>query len=420
MTAAFWPLALLMAVVAAAFVLVPLFLRRGSDTEASDRTAVNVSIYSERLAELDQNLAAGDIDAETHAALKTELQKSLLGDTSQAQESAPAGSDSKLVPLVFAALVPLFAIFAYAEFGLSWGAIADVELAAEMSGADAHDATSMERSITRLAERLRNQPDNDDGWFLLAQSYVNLQRYGDAVRAFEHLLGRYPNDPTLIAYHARAMYFEDGRQMTPRVDAAITRVLERDPMNVTMLEIRAMDAFMKDDLETALTYFQRVLAAGVEGERAELIRRGIASIHSQRPDLAGGQDAGAAQEPVGRSIEIAVTIADGIDISPAAPVFIFARAVNGPPMPLAARRFTRGDLPLRLNLDESMAMTPGLGLANFDEVTVVARISTSGGPTASPDDFEARSGPINLAGEYGPVELLIERQVKDLSEAQGG
>lgn len=473
MTLTFWLVAILMSALAAAFVLLPMFLSRRGDN-AEDRTRVNVEIFSERLAELDVQLADEVITPEEFADLKAELEKNLLSETRSGYQVRAGRRDAGRLPYALAVLIPLFAIFAYAEFGLNWGALADLEIASSLrgatpgqeSGGQPHDSGSFDASVARLAERLQSQPDNDEGWFLLAQSYMNLELYERASGAFRHLLDRYPTDPDLATYYAEALFLADGRQISPRVDEAIMKTLALDPGNITMLEIRGMDAFARGELAEARASFTRALASNPEPARASLLEQAIARIDTMpgAPQVtespAGTQAEGARvqQENPGqalaatgetrsgatrsgetrsgetrsgetrsgatrsdatrsgetRSLNVLVEVGDTVDVGMDTPVFVFARAVTGPPMPLAVARLSRRDLPTLVQLDESMAMMPGMGLANFDQVQVVARISMSGIANAGPDDFEARSAAIDLSTPNPVIKLRVDSRIRDL------
>ena len=228
----------------------------------------------------------------------------------------------------------------------------------------------------------------------------------------------------------------DGQIVTPRVAAAIEATLALNPHDITMLEIKALGAFQSQDLRGAIGLFQRALAAGAEGERADMINRAIVRIQEDlgdapmmaevpidQPPPIGSEEGRATKIQAapkaqtaaisGRRLQVLVEVADSVQIDGATPVFVFARAISGPPMPLAVQRMTRGELPQLVTLDESMAMMQGMGLANFDTVQVVARISASGIAAAGPNDYQALSGSIDLTQKSEVVQLSIEKQVKD-------
>ena len=312
----------------------------------------------------------------------------------------------------------------------------NVALAEELQTQSSSDDVALAKNLEALAERLKDQPDNDKGWYMLGRSYLNMGNYEQSAAAFAHMLAKFKDDHSLSAYYAEALYMADGQIVTPRVAAAIEATLALNPHDITMLEIKALGAFQSQDLRGAIGLFQRALAAGAEGERADMINRAIVRIQEDLGDAPMMAEVPIAQAPpigseegrattiqaapkaqtatlASRRLQVLVEVADSVQIDAATPVFVFARAISGPPMPLAVQRMTRGELPQLVTLDESMAMMQGMGLANFDTVQVVARISASGIATAGPNDYQALSGSIDLTQKSEVVQLSIEKQVKD-------
>ena len=440
----FWLISVVLCLVAAGFVLMPLFRHRPTDDGQADRSLLNVELYRERLAELENNQLEGEITAEQFASLKLELEQNLLNETAMRDEGNPetadgnamSGAQSRKIPklvLTAALLVPLFAVTAYSDFGLSWGAINDLELASQFKTTSPHDNDGMRGSILRLAKRLENQPENHDGWFLLGQSYMNLGEFEKSAGAYQHLLEKFPEDAGLSGYYAEALFLADDRKMTARVSKAIDAAFSLNPQNVAMLEIKAMNAFRAGDLGVAVTFFEKALATGVEGERAGLIQQAIARLRAELGDkapppavmpagpvapLANSAPAAATKAadtpsaPI-RSVQLLVEVADTVESNPNDSVFVYAKANAGPPMPLAVERMRVSDLPRLVTLDETMGMMQGMSLANFDAVILVARISSSGIANTSPDDFQAASGVVDITSENPVIKLLIESRVRD-------
>lgn len=406
----FWVMAVPLALAAAAFVLLP--LRLAMRREVSSRQRINVELYEDRLAELEAERADGTLGQDEFDALKAELSRNLLTETEDSGEREEVGVRHGRAPIIAAALVPLAAVVFYADFGLSWGALDDLELAAQLRNLDPSDPAGIESAIGELARVMERQPDNDQGWFLLANSRINLGDYDGAAAAFDHLRQRYPDDANLAANYAEALFMAEEQQLTEPVRAAVDRAMKLDPDNLSMLEILGMTAYRIGDLGLAREYFQRALAAGAQGERARMLEGAIASVEStlrergELPPAAAGATGGASEDVgTGRSLAVRVDVADGVDVPLDAVVFVFARAAEGPPMPLAVQRLNRGSLPTTVRLDESMAMMEGMGLGNFDRVRVVARISMSG--NAAEADFEAMSDVVDLTGDVAPLDLLI-------------
>ena len=415
----FWILALGLCLLAAAFIILPAYLSHGpaylsqGEDPGSERLDLNVTIYEERLDEYQELFDQGDMIQEEFDQLVTELKKNLLSETASQSEQAEVALGFNRLPLLLAVLVPLFAVLAYSDLGLSWGSIDDLLVSQALRGNDPEDVENMYASVEKLAELLENQPDNVEGWFLLAQSYLNLQAYEKSAVAFKHLVGKYPRDGSLASYYAEAVFMADDREMTERSEQAVDRTLALNPNDITMLEIKAMAAFQTGDLQGSLKYFGRALSAGPEEERAKMIRGAMARIEAglqaqdRAPDLT---EEGSSQ---GRQIQVLVEVADTVDVEPETAVFVFARAVGGPPVPLAVDRLLRGSLPKLVTMDESKALMAGKGLSDFDQVQIVARISLSGVAEISEDDYQALSQTIDLTQGNAVVKLKIEKRVKD-------
>jgi cytochrome c-type biogenesis protein CcmH len=223
------------------------------------------------------------------------------------------------------------------------------------------------------------------------------------------------------------LFLVDNRELTERVSAAIERTLALNPQDVSMLEIKAMNAFQNNDLVASLDWFRQAQSAGVDGERAELIQQAIDRLEE---DL--GIDAAESASPPStivpspassdavddgltgqRRLEVLVEIAPGVRVDPQARVFVFARAMRGPPMPLAVQQMTVSALPRLVTLDETMGMVAGMSLADFDQVQVVARISSTGIANVSPDDYQALSTAVDMTVKNGVISLTLSRRVKD-------
>ena len=178
-----------------------------------------------------------------------------------------------------------------------------------------------------------------------------------------------------------------------------------------MLELLGIAAATEGDIPLALSWLNMALQTGVTGVRAELLESAIARLKTQAgiTDAGGaeGTQANAAAQMPGRALNVKVTAAASVDLPPGSAVFVYARAVNGPPAPLAVQRVRLDQLPMVIRLDESMAMMPGMGLANFDQVVVIARVSASGQVTPAAGDYEARSSALDLTGEIPPLSLSI-------------
>jgi cytochrome c-type biogenesis protein CcmH len=96
--------------------------------------------------------------------------------------------------------------------------------------------------------------------------------------------------------------------------------------------------------------------------------------------------------------------------SPEDTVFIFARAAEGPRMPLAILRKKVSDLPLKFTLDDSLAMSPAARLSGMPQVIVGARISKSGNAMPQPGDLQGFTKPVNNTAK--DITIVIDTEIQ--------
>lgn len=389
--------ALVLGLLACAFVLLPLVLRR-EDSHDVERKALNVALYREHVSEL-----ASEDESEE---LTLEAQKVLLSETEADEVSVTRSQGTRNVFLVSAILLPLFAAVIYLDFGFGQGAIGDVALTQQFESVTLDDRIAYRRFVGQVERRASQRPEDPDLQFLLARAYLNIEAYAESAEVMSGLVKQFPGDHNLLSQYAEVLYLKAGRRVDSAVDRAIEAALRLNPHDVSMMEIRAIGAMQEGDQQTALVWFQKALATGITGQRAELIRRAVERIGAVEATTIDAP-------PTGRSLTVVVSKPDGLEVSQSSMVFVYARAVDGPPAPLAVQRFPVARLPVEIILDESMAMVPGMSLATFDEVTVIARISQSGQVAPAPGDYEARSGVLNLSGEIEPVVLDIAQMISE-------
>ena len=418
----FWTAIALLGVLAGLLVLVP--LRRamrlaGEDAAADARRAQNLGAYRQQLAELEAARAGGALDDAQLAAARVELDRRVLEETAVRAGVGARGGSGRAVLLACALAVPLLALGLYRHLG----ATPEIELAALIAQLEQEmPATQRAELLSRLQPRLEAQvrradPDGDYR-FLLARLYTAEERYPEAAALYAELVDLYPEDAAIIAQSAQALYLAGGRKLTPAVQALVDRAFAIDPAQVTLLGLVGMDRFQAGDYRGALDYWQKLLDHLPPGAPdAGVIRDGIAMARSRLGESAGPTpgapvpDSGAPPAAAGPRLQVAVSLAPGLELRPGDTVFVFARAVGGPPMPLAVARFPATELPRAVELSDAMAMAPGMKLSSFAQVSVIARISRQGGVSAQPGDLEGGGEPLTLTGGEQSVQVLIDRTI---------
>ncbi|MFM9384526.1 c-type cytochrome biogenesis protein CcmI [Pseudomonas sp. UV AK001] len=392
----FWLAAGLLLLVALSFLLIPVLRERRAQRE-EDRTALNVALYQERVAELQAQQAEGVLDAAQMDSGRAEAARELLADT----EGVAPTRVSKLgkpLPLLAALLVPVLGLGLYLHFG----AADKVELTREFAQAP----QSMEEMTRRLERAVAAQPDSAEGLYFLGRTYMAQDRPADAAKMFERAANLAGRQPELLGQWAQAQYFADGKKWSDKIQALTDEALKADPKEVTSLGLLGIAAFEGERYQQAIDYWNRLLEQMPANDKSrEALQGGIARA-TEKLEASGGK---VAQAPAAKTalLKVSVDLASELKgkVQPGDSVFIFARAVSGPPAPLAAKRLTVADLPVTVELGDADAMMPQLKLSNFPEVQLVARVSRAGQPTAG--EWVGRSGPL-ASSTTAPQKLTID------------
>jgi len=405
-----------LALLALVFVFFPFVRARKATREtAKDRKQQNIEIFKDRVSELDQELEAGTLDKDAYLQLKTELEKNLLGDVVEQDRSAvtQVGGRQLLTVSLLALITVSAAMGLYYKLG-SHEALAIAEQRAEMRK-DGRTPT-LEEAIASLKDELKIRPDNPEGWYMLATTYLNMGEYQQGADALGKVLDTLPADapqyPSVMGQYAQAAYFAAGSRMTPEIRKHIDRTLKLAPTEVTTLGLLGIDAFEQQNYQQALDFWQRALA-NAQGEAQRSLEAGIQrareALQAQGVELAPAKTASAGAV----SLRVQVSLSDELKARVKADqtVFVFARPVGGR-MPLAAVRLTASQLPTEVVLDDSLAMMPEMKLSSVDEVEVNAKVSMSGRPQASPGDLFGSIAPVTVIGQKGTLTLVIDQVVQ--------
>jgi cytochrome c-type biogenesis protein CcmH len=278
----------------------------------------------------------------------------------------------------------------------------------------------------KLAERLKAQPDDAEGWGMLGRSYMALGRHAEALQAYEQLRKLRPDDATAMADYADALAVKNGRQLDGEPLKLITRALELEPDNLKALTLAGTAAFNRgDDVKAVLHWDHAVRLGPAESGMVQQARDGAAEARA-RGKLPPAAAAAVAAAPAGAKVGVTIGAsapADGAvitgtaslspeaqrQVAPDDTVFIFARPTTGSRMPLAILRKQVKDLPYAFTLDDSLAMSPAARLSGAGQVVVGVRVSRSGQAAPQPGDWEALSAP-TVPGSRGLV--LVVRALK--------
>lgn len=423
-----------MLVIAALFFLWPLKRKPSNTLSAEDRQAqsqANIALFHEHLAELEQARASGRITPEAYEQLKLEQERSLLEDEQElhAQASNAPGAGPGWRFMAVACVVTLaVSLGLYSYLGSS----EDVRLQQlqrdnarldweDMRAQREPDTERTRAFIAELEERLERRPDNLQYWFILAQNAQVLGEFEQAIEAYEQILARDPESPRVMAELAQALFLHNDNRMSARISSLARSSLQLDPEEPTALGLAGINEFGQRNFQAAIDYWQRAVEVlGPSSASSQALQGGIdrarRELAAEQPE-AGAENQAASginedkDEPT-ISIEVRVRLSDSAQVDSDQWVYVYARAWQGAPAPLAVTRFKATDLPKTIVLDETMAMSTSATLRQAEQVELVARVSQAGTARAEPGDWQGLKGPVDSRSTDEPIELIIDHQVE--------
>lgn len=392
----FWLIGAALAVVVLALVLRPLLASRAGGAASRTAANINISIYRDQLRELEADLAAGTLAQADYERARAELEGRLLEDVRE-QPAAPAARPAgRLTALTTAAVVPVVALAVYFAVGSPSTIVREPQQHVS--------AEQIEAMVQRLAAKVRENPDDIDGWKLLGRSYAALGRFDQAAEAFGRAATGAPRDPDLLADFADALAMARGQRLDGEPEKLVLRALELDPNHLKSLALAGTAAFERKEYAAAAGYWQRMLPhvpAGSEDARA--IQQNVSEALAL-----SGMRAEAPKTALRGTVSISPQLKS--KAQPEDTVFVFARAAEGPPLPLAIARTRVRDLPYSFALDDSMSMNPAMSLSAFPRVVVTARVSKTGNAAPQPGDLQGASAPV--ANNAAAVSVVIDSQLR--------
>lgn len=423
----FWVYALLLTAVALAILVTPLMRNRARMGTGVSRAASNLTVIKDQFAELDADLAAGTIERGQWEAARADLQRGLLEGAGDAAATAPAPMGRATVAAIaIVVAVPVVSILLY--FGVGSPQALDPSKVSAAQGAP-HQLTQeqIESMVARLAQRLETNPDDIEGWVMLARTYGALGRFDQAAGAYAKAEARFPQNAQLLADYADSLAMAQGRSLLGKPEELIQRGLKADGNNVKVLALAGTVEFEKQNYRKAVEYWKRILPLlPPDSEMGDSVRASIqdaegklggprapASVVRVAPDdKAKTATAPAAAAANGARLSGTVKLAPALAAraAPEDTVFVLARPAKGSRTPLAAVRAKVKDLPLAFSFDDSMAMNPEVRLSSFSEVVVAARVSRSGNAMPESGDLEGVSKPVRPGTSGLTIEIAKQIQ----------
>ncbi|WP_455202192.1 c-type cytochrome biogenesis protein CcmI [Kaarinaea lacus] len=406
----------LLLIIAALLFLLPPLMQRQSSKSAVERKELNILLYKDQLAELEADLKSENITQEQFDQAHADLERSLLHDVADdTSDNKPARKISgNIAAIIVGIAVPVVAVGLYAHLGEGKDGF-EPENFRPGATTEGHEGT-LEQQVRKLQDHLQKNPDDVEGWVMLARSYYFLKQYQAASDAFARSVAMTSeSNPGLLADYADALAMASGRNMAGKPYELVKKALSIDPNHQKSLWLAATATYQAQDFKTTLDYWLTLRKQFPEGtDNYVQMTRNIAEVKqflgmSIDEEMAIMQQAesGSATAAAGGGTGAAAKVSGVVSLDPALQdkvsptdtLFVFARAATGPRMPLAIIRTSVSDLPLSFTLDDSLAMNPQMKISKFQQVIVGARISKSGNAMPQSGDLSGQTDVVSLGSE---------------------
>jgi cytochrome c-type biogenesis protein CcmH len=423
MTLTFWFIAWAMTLLVLGLLLWPLLKRQEPLKKGEAEKAL--SVYRQQFAELEQDLKNALLTDEEYQQSKQELERRLLEETGPAEATPPAGVwpvNSRAVVVALAVIIPTISGLLYWTLGNPEAiTLPSASSPAAQGGSDNAHRTSegLDALSERLKKKLEQNPNDGVGWALLARSYVEIGRHADAVPIYEKAMKLIPDDPQLLVDYADALGVLHGRKLAGKPELLIQQALKIDPNHVKALMLAGTLAFDRKDFGQAAQHWERAsanLPTEAEGEVRQELLSGIAEakgLAGVKPVMVKAVGLAAPSTKSGgqaTAISGTVSLAPGLagKSGPTDTLFVFAREMNGPPMPVSIVRATNNELPFTFQLDDLTSPMPSRKLSDVGTVVIVARLSKSGQAMPQNGDLEGMSQPVKPGAKQ--IAVVIDRE----------
>lgn len=413
----FWIFIALVMLVGLMLIWIPHFRQQKllKTEEAGVRKQTNLELFNERLGVLEKELSEELLDQAEFDALKKELEISLLQDIKQANDDSLVNQikpKTILWPSIMSVCLIVISGYLYQHLGAFENIDSAQQPANPHAGMDT--AQIMMQRVQMMEAQVKAEPENSQLWFSLGHAYVSANQYDKAIAAFDKVIELVGKHAELLGPKATAMYYKAGQQMTPQIQALIDESLAMDAQDPSTLLLVGMDAFFTADYKKAITSWQTILDSGrADVDRAALMNAIETANLRMQSETAGmpNDDAHKQVKASAKSVNVTISISAELaaKASPEDTIFIFARATEGPKVPLAATKVSAKSFPITVTLDDSSSMGGDVKLSDAANVEVIAVLSKQGNIKPQTGDIQ---GKISKVAVGDTANLVLDTQVQ--------
>ncbi|GEB69491.1 Cytochrome C biogenesis protein [Pseudoalteromonas carrageenovora] len=411
-----WACFALLTLIAIAFVALPFLQKERVQTITHNANAELISIYEQRLVELQTDLDNQRIDLKNHNESVIELKRRLLNELSP-EKSLNSKGNNRIFALTGAAFVialtGVFYTFTGSEQQISaWhdamDNLADYGERAVMQKGEPLSQNELQAFALALRTKLSQTGDDEVAWMLLGRVAMSLNEFDMAQQSFDKALQMNPDNMQVLISFSQVLLLEGSEANMTRAAGMLSKVLKVEPTNLDAISLLALIAYERKDWPQAKAAFEVLLASMQKNDtRYEMIAGRIADIEEQ-------MQAEGSVLPVTTQSVINVTVKLTDELKQQQPesgiLFVFAKAAQGSPMPLAVVKLKEYSFPMSVQLTDANAMVAGLNLSSAQDIVISARISKDESVMPSSGELEGHSDKLtrkNVSDYTLTVDTLI-------------
>lgn len=389
-----WASFALLTLIALLFVMLPFLKKERVKTITHNANAELISIYEQRLVELQNDLENQRIDAQNHSESVIELKRRLLNELSP-EKSLNSRGNNRIFALTGGAFVIALTGIFYSMTGnqqqiSAWhdamDNLAEYGERAVMQKGEPLSENELQAFALALRTKLNQTGDDEIAWMLLGRVAMSLNEFDMAQQSFDKALQMNPANMQVLISYSQVLLLEGSEASMTRAAGMLSKVLQEEPQNLDAISLLALIAYERKDWVQAKAAFEVLLASMDKADtRYNMIAQRISEIEQQQ----------AQNVDVTKSAAIKVTVNVSTELKNKQPengiLFVFAKALNGSPMPLAVVKLNEYQFPITVELSDANSMVAGLNLSSAEDIVITARISNDDSVMPSSGELEGHS-----------------------------
>ena len=402
-----------------AFLLILTPLWRKQNLQETDIDQRNILIAQHRLQELKDNKQSGVLTEAQYNEQLADLEQALSDDLDIKSSVSLNQTQSRWMVWVVAIVLPVLEGGIYAGLGNFEAVSHTAEMAIDQQQAKADEVNKM---VKKLADKMQANPNDGQGWLMLGRSYTVLKQFPQAVEALGNAYRILGDQVDVMLLYADALAYVNDKNLTGKPTELVFKALALEPDNLNALWLGGMAKAQQGELVKATELWKKLEGLlsndpDAQKEVQDLIAKLATEMPAGQTSTEATTDSSTPAPASAQTSENAVTVEVSLapelqaSISDSDTVFIYAQALTGPKMPLAIVRKQVTDLPIKVSLDDTMAMMPNMKISSFTEVKLLARVSKSGNAISQPGDLIG-STPAVAITDKTPHQVVISETLK--------